>query len=375
MKSSPKGLPQWAAKLLSTLFSLAFGAGSALVALPYVMSLGKGSLLVFELRLFAVTILAIAVSYLLMIVLHEAGHLLAGLCSGYSFVSFRVGSLMLLRRDGRLQLKRYSLAGTAGQCLMKPPAWTEHGIPVRLYNLGGILVNAVCMLLCLIPALLIPSDTLPGMLLWMQVLVHALGLLTNGIPMRGNDGSNAIYLVHDLTAQRCFWQQLTANVALLEGVSIADMPDDWWTLPEDADVTNPLISSSMLMIAQRNLLRGHMQEADALIAHLLEAAGSTMLPLHRFLAENDRLWIELMTDDRPEAVAAFQTPTFRRMQKAMARYPDVIRTRYAEAVLHGTPAEAAAQRALLGKLSPRYPYPTELDAARRQMDAVDEKRG
>ena len=34
--------------------------------------------------------------------LHEGGHLAAGLATGYGFVSFRIGSIMLLKKDGRL---------------------------------------------------------------------------------------------------------------------------------------------------------------------------------------------------------------------------------------------------------------------------------
>ena len=71
---------------------------------------------------------------------HEAGHLVCGLLSGYRFCSYRLGSLMLLREEGRLRLRRLKIAGTAGQCLMAPPPWSEE-LPVILYNLGGCLFN------------------------------------------------------------------------------------------------------------------------------------------------------------------------------------------------------------------------------------------
>lgn len=60
--------------------------------------------------MFAAAVLAAVVQ----IIVHEAGHLAGGLATGYTFCSFRVGSWMLQKEQGRLKLRRLSLAGTAG---------------------------------------------------------------------------------------------------------------------------------------------------------------------------------------------------------------------------------------------------------------------
>ena len=73
------------------------------------------------------------------LILHEAGHLVCGLISGYRFSSFRVGSLMLFQEGKRLRFKTLSIAGTGGQCLMLPPQCDDTPIPFRLYLLGGVL--------------------------------------------------------------------------------------------------------------------------------------------------------------------------------------------------------------------------------------------
>ena len=57
--------------------------------------------------IFSVLFIAIG----LQIVIHEAGHLLFGLVSGYRFVSFRIGSWMVYKREGKLHFGKYSLAG------------------------------------------------------------------------------------------------------------------------------------------------------------------------------------------------------------------------------------------------------------------------
>ena len=63
----------------------------------------------------------LVLAFMLQLFLHEAGHLVFGLLSGYGFVSFRIFNIMILNDHGHLLIKRLHLDGTAGQCLMSPP--------------------------------------------------------------------------------------------------------------------------------------------------------------------------------------------------------------------------------------------------------------
>ena len=82
------------------------------------------------------------------IIIHEGGHLLFGLLSGYSFSSFRVGPFMLMKQGKEYCLRRMKLAGTGGQCLLAPPDLKDGKIPFVLYNLGGSLLNLISAVLC-----------------------------------------------------------------------------------------------------------------------------------------------------------------------------------------------------------------------------------
>lgn len=107
---------------LGLLISAAIGFLCGYAIWEYVGKLGSGLSLPLYLLALAAGLLALALAVILQILIHEGGHLIFGLISGYGFVSFRVGSLMLLKgENGRLSFKRYFLAGTAGQCLMSPP--------------------------------------------------------------------------------------------------------------------------------------------------------------------------------------------------------------------------------------------------------------
>ena len=107
-----------------------------------------------SLEWFAVGFFSLILSFYLHIILHEGGHLVAGLASGYKFVSFRIGSVLWIKIQGKIRRKRLSLPGTGGQCLLDPPAMDGGRFPAVLYNLGGGLANLI--LLPLPASLLLP---------------------------------------------------------------------------------------------------------------------------------------------------------------------------------------------------------------------------
>ena len=96
-----------------------------------------------------VLLLIMYVAIFAQIIIHEAGHLIFGLVSGYQFSSFRIFSFMWVKENGRIRLRRLSVAGTGGQCLMAPPDMVDGKIPLVLYNLGGSLMNFISAIVCL----------------------------------------------------------------------------------------------------------------------------------------------------------------------------------------------------------------------------------
>ena len=127
------------------------------------------------------------VSTILHIIIHEGGHLLGGLLTGYKFVSFRVMDLKLEKSEsGGFKFRWQHVAGTGGQCLMRPPRYQSQHFPFRLYLAGGFLANILTSVL--------------AYWLWPNIYVFvfaSLGILmglTNAIPMSFNDGKNLLLL-------------------------------------------------------------------------------------------------------------------------------------------------------------------------------------
>ena len=62
------------------------------------------------------------IAFILQVIVHEAGHLVFGLLSGYKFISFRVFDFKIIKdENGKLKIRFERLAGTGGQCLMRAP--------------------------------------------------------------------------------------------------------------------------------------------------------------------------------------------------------------------------------------------------------------
>ena len=99
------------------------------------------------------SIIGVFVGVFLQLIIHEAGHLVCGLISGYRFVSFRVLSYTLLKEDNKFKVKEFSLSGTAGQCLLSPPDKPVEEVPIILYELGGILFNLLLTAICIVLAM------------------------------------------------------------------------------------------------------------------------------------------------------------------------------------------------------------------------------
>ncbi|MDE6161908.1 MAG: hypothetical protein K2F77_09655 [Muribaculaceae bacterium] len=231
----------------------------------------------------AVAVAAFVVSVSLLVVIHEAGHMVCGLASGYRFVSFRIFSFTFVRdAAGRLRVKRFSLAGTGGQCLLCPPERPLEEIPVVWYNAGGLLANLLAFLVVL-PLMWLDLNPFVKEFAGIFLITDAGLLLLNGIPMQsagmGNDAHNMIALRRNLAAKRGVMLQLKVNSMVQEGARPKDLPAEWFAVSDCVDYRNALEVSVPLMAASRLLDMERWEEAygafSAIYAHREE-----LMPLY-----------------------------------------------------------------------------------------------
>lgn len=195
------------------------------------------------------SLLILFISYLIHIIIHETGHLIFGLLSGYSFISFRIGPYVIMKENETLKLKKHNLPGTAGQCLMVPPDREDEKYPFILYNFGGTILNLITAVLSII---IENYFTFPFNTIFTDfAFVGFFTALTNGIPLKiggvPNDAYNILSIIRDKKALKSFYLQLKTHALQSQGIRIKDMPLETIILDEKADLSNPLYTAQKLI--------------------------------------------------------------------------------------------------------------------------------
>lgn len=327
-----------------------------------------------------ILLLATAVFFFIHIALHEVGHLIFGLLTGYKFSSYRIGNFMWLRDGDAIRFRRLTITGTGGQCLMIPPDSADGDIPYRAYNLGGSIVNLIFG--APIFAVLLPlcrTAVHPAIICLM--LFGNIGVtlaLMNGLPMNmggmDNDGMNAVSLGKNSAARRAFYTQMKANEQLSRGIRLKDMPDELFVMPSAAEMQNPLSAAIAVFIASRMIDAQSFTEADTLIAKIL-SGNNAVAGIHRNLLVCERVYCELISENRSQTIDAFLVPQQLKFMRAMRRFPSVIRTEYAIALLHKRDeARAAELLRQFDKVALTYPYPCDIESERELIAVAAAKR-
>ncbi|MBR5533905.1 MAG: M50 family metallopeptidase, partial [Ruminiclostridium sp.] len=321
---------------------------------------------------FAGMVLVLFLLLFLQIVVHEGGHLVFGLLSGYKFSSFRVASFMWVKQEGKLRFKRLSLAGTGGQCLMDPPDMVDGKLPVILYNLGGSILNLISAALCLILWRLTLGMAFWPVVFLMSALIGLVYALVNGIPLRlgavDNDGHNALALGKDPAALRSFWIQMKMAALQAQGVRLRDMPQEWFEAPDEAGMQNSLTAVLAVFRCNRLMDEHKFQTAREEMADLVSGENALM-GIYQNLLTCDLIYCECLFENRPQRLERMLTKGQKKFMKNMKKFPSVLRTQYAYALLgQGDRAEAEKIEAQFQKVGRSYPYPVEWEGERELMD-------
>ena len=313
-----------------------------------------------------VTIISVVVAFLLQTLIHELGHLIFGLLSGWKFVSFRVGSMILSKdADGKFSVGRFYLVGTSGQCLMEPPNYEQGDYSQAFYNLGGIILNLLTATLFL--GLIFTPNLHPYAVIFFMFLAlfGIVDTITNGIPVKSkmiaNDGYNALSLTNDPEAKRAFWIQLKGNAYISHGSRIGNLPARWFKLPSDEELQNYMVASLAPLAVAYQLDRKNYDEAIAMIDHLLEVPNA-MAGVHRNMLINDRIYLALVIEENRVKAKSLMTHELDKFRKSMKKFISVARTQYAiELLLRHDLDEAEEALEYFKHVASRHPNQGEIE--------------
>ena len=377
-KKEAKKKIQWQ-QYIAVAFFMLIGAVCGVLMAQYVDKNAKPGTSGWE-NLFSLACLFVGmyVAIFIQLITHEAGHLVFGLLSGYKFSSFRIFSFMWVKENEKVRLRRLSIAGTGGQCLMSPPDMKDGKIPLVLYNLGGSLMNVIASVLFFVLYILTKGTPILSTMLLMCAIVGVSIAIMNGLPMRlgtvDNDGYNAFSLTRNSEAMRSFWIQMKVNEQLAKGMRLKDMPDEWFTVPSDEAMKNSMVVVMGVFACNRLMDQQDFQEADKLMKHIMDI-DSGMVGLHRSLMVCDRMYIEMISENRKEIIDEILTKEQKQFMKQMKKFPSVLRTEYVLALLHDKDDAKAEQiKALFEKCAKSYPYQNDVISERELMDIAKAAR-
>lgn len=323
-------------------------------------------------------ILVMYFAMLVQIILHEAGHLVCGLLTGYRFCSFRIMGILWIKENGKIKRKKLNIAGTGGQCLMAPPPYHDGNFPAVLYNFGGPVMNAAAGALFAALYVMFPGRRFVSALLLLFAVIGFAFALMNGIPLRigtvDNDGYNALSLSRSKQARFAFWMQMKVNELNAKGVRLKDMPKEWFAVPSDEEMKNSMTAVRGVYACSRLMDAGRFEEADRLMAHFLQIE-SGIVDLHRAMMVCERMYLEMIGENRLHVLEGMYTKEQKKFMKAMRQYPSVLRTEYTyDLFVRGDSKQASARMQQFEKCAKAYPYPVEIQAERELIEIARKRK-
>lgn len=264
-------------------------------------------------------LLLLIIGYFIHIIIHEVGHLVFGLLTGYKFVSFRVISFTIVREDGKFVSKRFNIPGTAGQCLMMPPEKKDGKYPFVIYNLGGVLMNAIFVAIGIVIAIAIKELNLINLIFILTNIAGIIVVVTNGIPMKiagiANDGHNLVTMIKDGDARESFYIQLKVNGLLTEGMRMKDMAYEEIKLPEGIDYRNPINFSRIFLVHNYHLDKMDFEKAREVLEFGSKYVKDTIL-VYKMEFAAEKLFLEILGDCDKDKIDTLYSKNLRKYIKA-----------------------------------------------------------
>ncbi len=204
---------------------------------------------------------SIVCSYVLCIILHELGHFCMGKLTGYTMVSFRIGSVKIYKKNGKWALTFEKIPGTLGQCIMLPPISDEpEKAPMLLYHFGGGFFNALTAVVSLPFCVCSTNEYLKTFFILLFAISLGMALI-NLVPAKiitSNDGYNMKQAMKYPADRKAMYHilQITGN----SEQSLGDMPASFFEYDEESEYR----ASMKLLNGYRHLDKDEFEEAEIL---------------------------------------------------------------------------------------------------------------
>ena len=286
--------------------------------------------------------------------------------------------MMIIKENGKIKIKKQSVAGTGGQCLMTPPKLNGGDYPVILYNLGGVIMNMIITIISIVIALIFINTPIVFFVFSMMALSGLIVALTNGIPLKmgmiNNDGSNVCELYNNKEAKIAFHNQFTIIAQTSLGIRLKDMNEELFPMPTDDGMQNSISASSAVFLENRLMDEKRYDEALELINKLIRG-NNALIGLYKSLLVADKITILLLKREGINiAKAYYSSAEYTAFKKQMSSNISVLRTDYAYYLLCEQSKDEALK--VLSKFEERakvHPYKPDVESERELIFLIDAK--
>ena len=213
----------------------------------------------------AIYLAALGAFFILGVIIHELGHLVFGLMTGYKFVSFRVFFLVFFKEDGKVKAKGAKWI-FGGQCLMAPPGDLAD-FRFVWYNIGGGLVNLVAALI-FAAAYAVTFN----IIFLAAAIANTLLVILSLVPLKyhyiPNDGMNVIEASKSDDGKRGFYLALFVTSETSAGKRLRDFGSELFALDESADTGNCFAAYIIICRAARHYDMGEYEKSAEALSRL-----------------------------------------------------------------------------------------------------------
>lgn len=281
-------------KTKQTLLSLLQGGLVGLV-LGFVIISFEIKELNFQTYHIALILLSIILGFILTVIIHEGGHLIMGLLTGYEFLSFRIFSWHFQKNEeGKIRVYNHKVPGTLGQCLLIPPKVSP--APVFWYNFGGVLLNFLTFFILFMISMFSKNATLYVILMSIAI-VNLFFAITNWMvaPGLSNDGYNHKMIKNNEKSREAFQKILEINALVSQGEPFSEINLDSL---KGLDYTDSIqVNAGMYLMSQASNSRDY-ETYESLYHQLIEEVRGNQII--EPLLEMDYYFMKLVQND-PEA--------------------------------------------------------------------------
>ena len=310
-------------------------------------------------------------------IIHEFGHLVCGLMSGYKYLNFRVLSFNFCKYDDGFKIKRFTIPGTGGQCLMAPPEYNEGDFKYKLYLMGGNIATFILLVLEILLGAVIGIDLFVGRFILLSAVIATYLFLLNVIPMKVGGIANDAYDIKNLgenqEQKKEFWNSLDVNARNHNGVELSDMGIDYDAMEDDEllkDIDGIAIQIKLNIKVNYLIYEKRFEEAHLLCKKLL--GKKEVLELYKCELRCDKMFLEIMLGKESRVKKTYSDSVKQYINKTHKFMLQRMRLMYAYYLLiEKDEAKALEEKKNFEKMCPRYPDLGEIKSERKLMEYIE----